>query len=593
MYPFGLIGNCQIAALVSVEGSLDWLCLPRPDSPPVFGRLLDGAGGHFSISGVDAESHHQEYIRNTNVLVTTVKTKSGDQFKITDFCPRFSQFGRMFRPFSIFRIVEPIKGQPQIKVDCRPVVGWEKEPVAPVRGSSHLRFDIRGESLRLWSSMPMTYLAEGQPFLLTEKTYFALSWSSSMEENLPELAEDFLKQTVDYWRIWVRHCNIPSEYQQETIRSALALKLHCYEDTGAILAALTTSLPEEIGGTRNWDYRFCWLRDASFVLNAFHVLGHFEEMEGFLKFLISVVKANEDAHERMRPVYALDRSVPLPENEHLNWTGYGEGGSSPVRSKNQAAEHVQNDVYGEMLLALAPIFLDDRFYHLRTPENEEMIERLAAFCVKNISKPDAGLWELRDGWREHSFSNLLCWAGIDRAISIRGQGFLKSCADLEKARAAAEASVRNAAFDGAVGNGPEDPTMDASLLFLPLLRFPDKDICRKTVLKIEEDLTFILDGKRHEGFLYRYLRKDDFGRPQSAFLICSYWLVQALARVGEKERARALMDKLSGSANSIGLLGEHFEPGPNKQLGNFPQAYSHTGQILAAFAVAKPWEDVL
>jgi GH15 family glucan-1,4-alpha-glucosidase len=524
-------------------------------------------------------------------MVTTVTTKSGEQFKITDFCPRFSQFGRSFRPFSVFRIVEPLKGHPQIKVECVPVSGWEKLPVAPMRGSNHLRYDIRGESLRLWTSMPMTYLAESQPFALMEKTYFALSWNTAMEENINEVAENFLHQTVDYWRAWVRHCSIPSEFQQETIRSALALKLHCYEDTGAILAALTTSLPEEAGGTRNWDYRFCWLRDASFVLNAFHQLGHFEEMEGFMKFLLSVVRANEEDREKLRPVYALDRSVPLPENEHPNWEGFGE--SSPVRSKNQAAEHVQNDVYGEMLLALAPIFLDERFYHLRTKDHEEMIANLAAFCVKNISKPDAGLWELRDGWREHSFSNLLCWAGIDRAISIRNQGFLKSGIDLEKERSRAEAAVRKATFDGALGNGPEDPSPDASLLFLPLLRFPDKDLCRETVLKIERELALVLDGKRHEGFLYRYLRQDDFGRPQSAFLICSYWLVQALVRVGEKERGRALMERLSLSANSLGLLAEHFEPGTLTQLGNFPQAYSHVGQILAAFAVSRPWDEVL
>lgn len=592
MYSHGLIGNCQIAALLTKEGSLDWLCLPRPDSPPVFGRLLDEKGGHFSIAGVGAESYQQEYIRNTNVLVTTVTTKDGDCFKITDFCPRFSQFGRMFRPFSVFRIVEPVKGQPQIRVECQPVNGWAKEPMAAVRGNSHFRW---GDSLRLWTNMPMTYFSESQPYALTEKVYFALNWESTLEEDLPSVAEAFLQQTIDYWRLWVRHCNIPSQFQRETIRSALALKLHCYEDTGAILAALTTSLPEEVGGNRNWDYRFCWLRDASFVLNAFHQLGHFEEMEGFLRFLLSVLRAHETDREHLRPVYALDRSVPLPEEEHHNWSGWKN--SPPVRSKNQAAEHVQHDVYGEMFLALAPIFLDERFYHLRTAEHEKMLGELLGLCVKNIAKPDAGLWELRDGWREHSFSNLLCWAGIDRALSIRGRGYLQNISfDMEKERSRAEAAVRNAVFgekSGHLGNGPEDPSPDASLLFLPLLRFPDLELCRDTVLHIERELTFVSNGQRHEGFLYRYLRQDDFGRPESAFLICSFWLVQALVRVGERERAAALMDKLQLSANSLGLLAEHFEPHEGKQLGNFPQAYSHVGQILAAFAVSRPWDEVL
>ena len=592
MYPYGLIGNCQIAALVEQSGSIDWLCLPRPDSPPVFGRMLDPEGGHFSISCDDIAGSRQEYLRNTNVLVTTVTTRNGDIYKITDFCPRFVQFGRQFRPFSVFRILEPIKGHPHVKVECKPVTGWDKKPANVYRGNSHMRWDIRGDTLRLWTNMPMTYLAESQSFPLTEKIYFTLGWNVPLEEDIATVSEHFLQQTTQYWRQWVQHCNIPSEFQEETIRSALALKLHCYEDTGAILAALTTSLPEDVGQTRQWDYRFCWLRDASFVLNAFHQLGHFEEMEGFLKFLLSVAQAHEESREKLRPVYALDRSVPLPEKEHHEWKGWKD--SRPVRSKNQAAEHVQNDVYGEMLLALAPIFFDERFYHLRTGPHEEMVGNLAAFCMKFISKPDAGLWELRDGWREHSFTNLLCWAGIDRARAMQRLGYLRGVLPgLEDAHQRAEEAVRNASFDGVLGNGPDDATPDASLLFLPLLRFPDKELNRKTVLQLEKDLTFQDGGASFEGFLYRYRRLDDFGTPKSAFLICSYWLVQALVRVGERDRARALMEKLSASANGVGLLAEHFQPATKEQLGNFPQAYSHTGQILAAFAVSKPWEDVL
>jgi GH15 family glucan-1,4-alpha-glucosidase len=592
MYPYGLIGNCQIAALVEDTGTIDWLCMPRPDSPPVFGRLLDPEGGHFSITCDDMVSSHQEYVRNTNVLETTITNKNGDSFKITDFCPRFTHFGRQFRPFTLMRVVEPIKGRPHIRVECKPISGWDKQPVTPLRGNSHLRYDIRGETLRVWTTMPMTYFSESQAFPLGEKIYFAMGWNMALEEELPLVAESFLDKTLTYWRQWVQHCNVPSEFQEETIRSALALKLHCYEDTGAIFAALTTSLPEDVGHTRQWDYRFCWLRDASFVLNAFHALGHFEEMEGFLKFLLSVAQAHEESTEKLRPLYALDRSVPLPEKEHHNWKGWKN--SSPVRSKNQAAEHVQNDVYGEMLVSLAPIFFDERFYHLRNETTAELVENLAKFCMKFISKPDAGLWELRDGWREHSFTNLLCWAGLDRALQMQKLGFLKGkLPGLAEAHKIAEAAVRAAAFDGVLGNGPEDPTPDASLLFLPLLRFPDKELNRKTVLALEKSLTFTDEGKEYPAFIYRYKRLDDFGTPKSAFLICSFWLVQALVRVGEKERAHGLMEKLRVSANSLGLLAEHFEPRSLQQLGNFPQAYSHTGQILAAFAVSKPWEDVL
>ncbi len=592
MYPYGLIGNCQIAALVSTQGSLDWLCLPRPDSPPVFGRLLDKEGGHFSITPQDAQSTAtQEYVRNTNVLVTTVTTANGDSYRITDFCPRFQQYQRMFRPFSVFRIVEPLTGNPLIKVECAPVSGWEKTPVVPVRGNSHLRYDIRGETLRVWTTMPMTYFIEQQTFPLRNKIYFVLNWSAPLDENPASIAEDFLKHTTDYWRQWVSHCNIPVDFQEQVIRSALALKLHCFEDTGAILAALTTSLPEELGHNRNWDYRFCWLRDAAFVLKAFNQLGHFEEMEGFLEFLLSLAEDQEKSCEKLRPVYALDRSNPLPELIHENWRGYRD--SPPVRSANQAAEHVQNDVYGEMLLSLAPIYFDERFHHLRTPEHEALLARLAGFCAKYTGKTDAGLWEIRDGWQEHSFSNLLCWAGLDRACMMQERGFLSQTGlDLKAERAKAEAAVRGAAREGLVGNGPSDPTPDASLLLLPLFRFPDRELCRSTVLQLEKELT--LEGsERFEGYLYRYLRKDDFGRPKSAFLICSFWLVQALVAVGEMERARALMGKLTGAANNLGLFSEHFDPQTRQQLGNFPQAYSHVGLILAAFAVSKPWSEVL
>jgi GH15 family glucan-1,4-alpha-glucosidase len=592
MYRHGLIGNCQIAALVSEEGSLEWLCLPRPDSPPVFGRILDEHGGHFSITPREPiASRKQEYVRNTNVLVTTITLKNGDAYRITDFCPRFYQYNRIFRPFAIHRILEPIAGNPMVSVECRPVQGWDKIRVPPARGNSHVRYDIRGEALRVWTSMPMTYFCEQQYFPLREKTVFAIQWSTNLEQDILEVTEFFHRQTIAYWRQWVSHCSVPVEFQQEVIRSALALKLHCFEDTGAILAGLTTSLPEERGHNRNWDYRFCWLRDGAFVLNAFNQLGHFEEMEGFLKFLLSLAKDNEESREKLRPVYALDRSLPLPEETHANWAGFA--GTQPVRSKNQAAEHVQNDVYGEMLLAIAPIYFDERFYHLRTPEHEELVGRLTAFCVRNVAKPDAGLWELRDGWREHTFSNLLCWAGIDRAEMMRKRGFLSAWTQLETERARAEKAVRAAAVNGVVGNGPGDTTPDASLLLLPLLRFPDAPLCRNTVLALEKELTFAAEGKRYDGFLYRYLRGDDFGKPQSAFLICSFWLVQALARIGEKKRARELLETISGSANHLGLFSEHYDPSRKEQLGNFPQAYSHVGMILAAFAVSKGWEEVL
>lgn len=591
MYPYGLIGNCQTSALVSELGSIDWMCFPRPDSPPIFGKLLDSEGGVFSIESVERSAGTQTYLPNTNVLKTLITNRDGSQFEIIDFCPRFYQYGRIYRPNSLFRIVRPIQGKPTIQVKCRPVDGWTKNVVKPVRGNSHLRFDLREDHLRLLTNMPLTYLCEESLFSLSEPLYFGLTWGVGIEDDIVEVSERFLKQTIEYWSMWVKHCSIPSLYQQETIRSALILKLHCYEDTGAILAALTTSLPEERGEVRNWDYRFCWLRDAYYVLTAFHNLGHFEEMEGFIKFLLGIAERHDHSRDRLRPVYRLDQTLPIPEKIHENWSGFF--GSKPVRSDNQAAEHIQNDVYGEMILTLAPIFLDERFHQLRTKDHERLLAQLGRLCAENISKPDAGLWEIRDGWQEHSFSNLMCWAGIDRLEKIRERGFLKMLGfDLSSSKLAAENAVRAAVRENSLRNGPFDPSFDSSLLQLSNLRFPDENIIRNTIKHIQDNLKLGVEDT-YKDFLYRYIRKDDFGQPQSAFLICSFWLIQALARIGELDKAKAAMKNVMLSANSLGLLSEHYIPGSKLQAGNFPQAYSHVGQINAAFAISPLWSEVL
>lgn len=591
MFSYGLIGNCQISAHISSRGSIDWLCLPRPDSEPVFGKLIDEVGGHFAIDLADpstVSTRRQHYVDSTNILVTEALQSNGDGIRITDFCPRFEQHGRMFQPITLMRKVEPLSGNPVVRVECAPINGWEKKPATFVRGNSHLNFDVRGEGLRLTTNMPLTYLEEKSAFHLTEPLYFALTWGQAVEENLPHLYERFYVQTRDYWIMWVKHCSIPTQFQQEVIRSALALKLHCYQDTGAILAGTTTSLPEEVGHERNWDYRFCWLRDAYFSLSAFHNLGHFEETEGFLKFLLNIAHQHESAKERLAPVYTLSQGLPLPETIQERWSGFQ--GSKPVRSNNQAAEHVQNDVYGEMILTLSPIFFDERFRHLRTPEHEGLLEHLATLCARKISVPDAGLWEVRDGWQEHSFANLMAWAGLERVERIQARGYLKNLSiDVPKEVLRAKAAVEKGAVEGSVRNGPTDDTLDCSLALMPVFRFPNQEMNERTVEAIRAGLA----ADETKSFYFRYLRKDDFGRPRSAFMICSFWVSQALSRVGRVEEGRAVLQKAISAANPLGLYSEHFDPAAKTQLGNFPQAYSHVGLINAAFACSPPWNEVL
>lgn len=590
MYEYGLIGNCQVAALINQNASVEWLCFPRPDSPPVFGKLLDPEGGEFSIELENQVSNHQRYIQNSNVLETILVDDNGSSLRVIDFCPRFEQYGRIFRPHSLYRIVEPIKGTPVMKVRCHPVCGWEKDRPRPIRGNSHLRYEMRNESLRLNTNMSITYLIDEIPVPVQERIYFCLSWGSTLEEEISDVSERFLKKTLEYWRHWVQHCSIPTLYQSQTIRSALALKLHCYEDTGAILASLTTSLPEEIGGERNWDYRLCWLRDSYYVLSAFHQLGHFEETEGFIRYLSQL--ALKEKENRLRPVYMLDQHLPLPERVLEKWAGFKN--SKPVRYHNQAAEHIQNDVYGEMILTLAPIFFDERFSHLRSREMQDLLCSLAVSAEQSIHQPDAGLWELRDGWQEHTFTNLMSWAGLERIHRIQKAGYLQDLKlNVNQALDKAEKSIRKAVVKGSVRNGPKDDTFDSSILQLPLLRFPDKELCHQTVKAISQNLVYQAKGKNYPGFLYRYLRTDDFGKPSSSFLICSFWLVQALAEVGELKDAKKVMDELQTAANSLGLFAEHYCPEGRLQTGNFPQAYSHVGQILGAFAVSPLWKDVL
>lgn len=591
MYPYGLVGNCQLSGLVSSEGSLDWLCLPRPDSDPVFGRLLDPDGGHFEITteGGVAPSSRQRYEENTNILVTELVSPEGDRLQITDFCPRFEQYGRMYRPNALFRIVEPIAGAPTIRASCRPVEGWSKQPAKVARGNSHLRYEFRGEALRLSTNMPLTYLCEERPFKLQGKLYFALTWGMGLEDDLVEVSERFLAQTRLYWLKWVKHCSIPSLLQRETIRSALALKLHCYEDTGAILAALTTSLPEEPTRGRNWDYRYCWLRDAHFVLSAFHSLGHFEEMEGFIKFLLGIAQQHDPP--RLAPVYDLSQQLPLPETVQGLWQGYG--GEGPVRTQNQAAEHVQNDVYGELFLTLAPIYFDERFVHLRDETLENLLVRLARACDRSIGQPDAGLWEVRNGWQPHSFTHLTAWAGLERATRLQSAGHLSGLPpDCAKARDRALVALDQAVVDGSLRNGPNDPSHDAALSLAAILRLPRDGVVLSTVRAIQENLAL---GKAapDSSFFYRYVRGDDFGHPRSAFVICSFWIAQALAQLGQSEEALSILRDASRAANHLGLLSEHFHPLQRKQLGNFPQAYSHVGLINAAFAVSPPWSQIL
>ena len=581
----GIVGNCSYSALLD-RGSVEWLCWPRPDSSFVFGPLLDrDRGGSFVVECVGASEVKQEYVENTNVL-RTVFTAPGGSFELLDFAPRFALYDRRFKPLMLVRILRPLEGEPRAVVRCRPVYEYGETSSGAWRASNHIQYTELPTPVRLTTNVPLSYVEDERPFLLERDHHLVLTWGEPLETGLVETAERFLERTVDYWRHWVKGTRTPRDYQREVIRSALVLKLHQYEDTGALLAATTTSLPEHPGSGRTWDYRYCWLRDAYFTLNALERLGHNDEMERFLVFLRNLCEEREG---ELQPVYAISGGSEAPERE-LPWLA-GYRGEQPVRVGNQAFEHVQNDVYGEMILAVSRLFLDARFAGEVSPRTAlDLVSSLLDQIERRLEEPDAGPWELRGANRLHSFSVLTHWAGAQRAVEVAealGDDALRERALEIQQRAAhlLETKCWNEEL-GALTQAAEGRHLDAVLLLAVQLGFfsPDDPRASRHVDAIQEALR--VDG----ALLKRYAAPDDFGKPVAGFTVCSFWLAEALALLGRHDEGRELFERLLTLDNGLGLYSEDILPGSLEQSGNFPQTYSHVGLINAAFRLSRRWE---
>jgi GH15 family glucan-1,4-alpha-glucosidase len=581
----GIVGNCSFNALLD-RGSVEWLCWPRPDSSFVFGPLLDrDRGGAFVVEGVEATEVTQEYVENTNVLRTVFTGPTGS-FELLDFAPRFSLFDRFYKPLMLVRILRPLDGEPRAVVRCHPVYAYGETEASCWRGSNHLQFTELPTPVRLTTNVPLSYIEEERAFLIERDHHLVLTWGQPLETGLEETAERFLERTVDYWRRWVKGTRTPRDYQHEVIRSALVLKLHQYEDTGSLLAATTTSLPEHPGSGRTWDYRYCWLRDAYFTLNAFERLGHNEEMEKFLFFLRNLC---EERAGELQPAYTISGGEQAAEQE-LTWLA-GYRGEQPVRVGNQAFEHIQNDVYGEMILAVSRLFLDARFAGEVPPHTAlDLVSSLLAQIEARIDEPDAGPWELRGVTRLHSFSVLTHWAGAQRAVEVAealGDDGLRTRALAVQRQAAHILETRCWNDDlGALTQAAEGKHLDAVMLLAVQLGFfaPDDPRADAHVNAIQKALR--VDG----GLLRRYAAPDDFGTPEAAFAVCSFWLAEALALLGRQEEGRELFEHLLTLHNGLGLYSEDLLPGSLEQSGNFPQTYSHVGLINAAFRLSRRWE---
>ncbi len=582
----GLIGNGRVAALVNPLGRIVWWCYPRFDSNPVFSRLVAGDEEKgFTDVALDGQVRTESaYERNSAVIRTELHDDKGNAVRITDFAPRFKLYGRNFRPAQIMRIIEPIAGLPRITIRVRPTFDYGL-PARGRAGSNHIRYKLGLESMRVTTDAPLSYVQDETAFALMRPITLVFGPDESFNDAPDVTARDFLDRTMAYWRDWVRALAIPFEWQTAVIRSAITLKLCSFEETGAIVAAHTTSVSEAPGSERNWDYRYCWLRDAYFVVQALNRLGATRTMEGYIDY-IATVAAGEA--KDIKPLYGVVPNAPLEEWVAENLAGFCS--QAPVRVGNQAAEQNQHDVYGSIVLAVMHSFMDQRLMNLGDEGLFRRLEPLGELAAKLAFEPDAGIWEYRGRRRVHTHSALLCWVACDRLSRVAyGLGLEQDStgwrekADQIRSRILAECwSEQRQAFTAAIGT--ED--LDASVLLMHELGFIEASDPRfvSTVECIGRELN-------RNGHMLRYAAADDFGEPETAFLVIKFWYLDALASIGRKDEARDLFESLLASRNRYGLLSEDLHPETGALWGNIPQTYSMAGIVQSAMRLSKSWEE--
>ena len=589
----GVIGNCEIAALVDESARIVWACLPRLDGDPVFCSLLsreggDAASGVFAVELQHGARSEQRYLRNTAILETLLDDGAGNVLRVLDFCPRFRRRGRFFRPMMIVRIVEAAAGRPVARLRLRPLCDYGAREPETQSGSHHLSFSCASARYRLTTDCSLSAIADQSPIVIDQPIALLLGPDETVEEAPLLLARALLDATRGYWQDWVRGLSIPAEWQDAVIRAAITLKLCTYEDTGAMVAALTTSIPEHPNSGRNWDYRYCWLRDAYFSIKSLNRLGATQTMEGYLRFMDHIVARGDGAG--IQPLFGLSGDHQLPERIEPALEGYR--GMGPVRVGNQAFVQRQHDVYGSAILACTQLFFDHR---LTTPGDVALFERLETFgehAERTVGVADAGPWEFRGREQPHTFSSAMGWAGCDRLSHIAASlGLDDRAADWRRRAGRIRESVLGGAWNpriNAFTSSYGGSDLDATALLLPELGFvaPNDPRFLATLDAIERQL-------RTGDWLYRYRHVDDFGHPDTAFTICGFWYVQALAAVGRREEARERFDRMLAGRTRLGLLSEDIDPETGELWGNFPQTYSMVGIVSSAVRLSRSWEDLV
>ncbi len=586
---YGIIGNCRTAALVSKTGAIEWLCFPMYDSASVFAKILDTEkGGSFEFITSDDYKCSQKYIPNTNILVTSF-SNGADSFEVIDFMPRYyyRDQKQAYSPPDVIRYVKLKSGKPRFKIHYNPKLEYaEKKTVTEVHKDFIKSYTYSGtyDSLYLYSDIELEKVVNGEEIELKNDVFFLNSYNQKLLKQTLERSYLKLQRTKVYWLNWSEDTTRFNAYNKEVQRSALVLKLLSYSKTGAVLAAATTSLPETIGENRNWDYRFCWLRDASMVIKTMTQIGHWKSAERFLNFIIDVVS---DKDEKIQIMYGINKEKNLRERTLPHLAGYEN--STPVRIGNAAYKQKQHDIYG---ILMDVIYHQFSLFETSLQNSEELwtITRSIVRIVKqNWRKPDRGIWEIRTEQRHFLFSKLLCWVAIDRAIKIavliKRQDYAEKWSKLRdtisKDIQSKGWNEEKQAFTQAYGS----KDLDASTLLMESFGFIEASDYRyvSTVKATQRELC-------RNGLMYRYKNRDDFGYPTSSFTICTFWLIQALFRIGEKEEAQKLFEQLLTYSNHLGLFSEDIDFDTKRLLGNFPQAYSHLALIETAILFQKKCE---
>ena len=582
---YGIISNCKSAALISKTGSLDWCCMPNFDSSGMFAKILDEKkGGSFEILIGDEYEITQEYLWETNIL-STVFDNGTDSFQLIDFMPRYPrEDGSYYAPPDIIRFFRLISGAPKFSIKYDPKLDFAKEKTYNEHKGEYIKsFTKQGkyDSAYFYSSFDLQDIMEEKELTLKGNEYCLVGYHEKLVEQ--SLDRSYLKfqRTKVYWMNWSDKTTRYTHYGNEIMRSALVLKALSYKKSGAVLAAATTSLPETIGEERNWDYRFCWIRDASMVIKVMAGLGHIKSAKDFLQFIIDIIPHKD---EKIQIMYGINGEKELTEHILNHLDGYE--GSKPVRTGNAAYIQKQNDIYGILMEVIYQQFL----MFETSLENSEalwtVVRGIVMIVQENWKKPDKGIWELRTEDRHFVFSKLLCWVAVDRAIKI-GEVLRMGINDTKWK------ALREEIYQDIYNNGWNEEKqaytqyygssdLDASTLLMQSYGFIEADDPRfvSTVQATEKELC-------EDGLMYRYKNTDDFGKPTSSFTICTFWLIDSLYKIGEKKKAKAMFDQLLSYSNHLGLFSEDIDFKTKRLLGNFPQAYSHLALIETAANFSK------